>query len=81
MGRHLLLLPLLLHVAVSLQTGFGGERARRVPELHLPLRLLVLLIVLQHWTTEPEKIHSKSLNAEPERLSSFPCQAVLLNSV
>lgn len=61
--EHLLLLrlPLLLQVAVSLQTRFGGERTRRVPEVPLPLliiqvrvhvvlHLLVLLVLLQPWT-------------------------------
>lgn len=70
--EHLLLLclPLLLQVAVSLQTRFRGEWTRRVPELSLPLLiiqvrvhhiwlhvlLLVLLILLQSWTAETEKI-------------------------
>lgn len=64
----LLCLLLLLQVAVSLQARFGGKRTRRVPELPLPppfvqvraprvlLRLLVLLILLGHRTTERDRL-------------------------
>lgn len=80
----LLSLPLLLQVAVSLQTGFGGERTRRVPELPLPLLIIqvgaprvrvhvllhlpVLLVLLRRWPAEKRCSGVSSLQHVQQRL-------------